>query len=48
VAPRNELERQLAGIWQQLLRIERIGIHDDFFALGGTSLLAVRLFADFE
>jgi FkbH-like protein len=48
VAPRNELERQLARIWQQLLRIERIGINDDFFALGGTSLLAVRLFAEFE
>ena len=48
IPPRTELERQLCDLWQRLLRVERVGVHDDFFALGGTSLLAVRLFAEFE
>ncbi|MBC9915636.1 non-ribosomal peptide synthetase [Chitinophaga varians] len=45
VAPRNETEQALAGIWQSLLGIERIGIYDNFFELGGHSLLAMRLLA---
>jgi amino acid adenylation domain-containing protein len=46
VAPRNQLELQLATIWQNVLGIQNIGIHDNFFDLGGQSLLAVRLFAE--
>ncbi|MGE3913030.1 MAG: SDR family NAD(P)-dependent oxidoreductase, partial [Chloroflexota bacterium] len=45
VAPRNDIERQLAGFWQELMGLERAGIHDDFFDVGGYSLIAVRLFA---
>ncbi|MCI0650339.1 MAG: SDR family NAD(P)-dependent oxidoreductase [Planctomycetes bacterium] len=44
VEPRNEIERTLVGFWQELLGVERIGIKDSFFDLGGYSLLAVRLF----
>ncbi|MCZ8519471.1 MULTISPECIES: non-ribosomal peptide synthase/polyketide synthase [Paenibacillus] len=41
--PRSENERLLAGLWQEVLGVERAGIHDDFFALGGHSLKAARL-----
>lgn len=44
-APRNELEKALVKLWEELLGIDRIGIHDNFFELGGHSLIAVRLFA---
>ncbi|WP_164014776.1 non-ribosomal peptide synthetase [Pyxidicoccus trucidator] len=43
VAPRTPDEERLASLWAELLRVERPGIHDDFFALGGHSLLAARL-----
>ncbi|MGK4005259.1 SDR family NAD(P)-dependent oxidoreductase [Sorangium sp. So ce1036] len=43
VAPRDPLERVIAETWEKLFGIERIGVHDDFFALGGDSLLAVQL-----
>ena len=42
-APQNDVEKKLVAIWQELLDIEKIGIHDDFFELGGHSLLAIRL-----
>ncbi|MEA2601550.1 MAG: hypothetical protein QOF89_2542, partial [Acidobacteriota bacterium] len=38
VAPRTELERFLAGLWQEMLGVASLGIHDDFFALGGNSI----------
>lgn len=45
VAPRTPLEEVLAGIWAELLSIERIGVHDNFFSLGGHSLLITQLLA---
>ncbi|MGI9290821.1 MAG: amino acid adenylation domain-containing protein, partial [Gammaproteobacteria bacterium] len=45
VAPRNETEQKLAGLWAEILSVEQIGVHDDFFQLGGHSLLAMRLIA---
>lgn len=43
VAPRNQLERELVSLWQEFLGIERIGVFDNFFSLGGHSLLGTRL-----
>jgi acyl transferase domain-containing protein len=43
VVPRNEIEITLTDIWQQLLGIDRVGIHDNFFELGGDSLFATQL-----
>ncbi len=42
VAPRNETEATLARIWQELLGVEQVGVDDNFFDLGGDSLLALR------
>jgi NAD(P)-dependent dehydrogenase (short-subunit alcohol dehydrogenase family)/acyl carrier protein len=43
VAPRNEIEQTIADIWQELLGIDRVGIHDNFLDLGGHSLMALQV-----
>jgi amino acid adenylation domain-containing protein len=43
LAPRTPIEEIVAGIWAQVLGIEKIGINDDFFSLGGHSLLATQV-----
>jgi AMP-binding enzyme/phosphopantetheine binding protein len=43
VAPRTPIERELAGIWEEVLKVKGVGIYDNFFALGGHSLLATRV-----
>jgi amino acid adenylation domain-containing protein len=45
VAPRSPLEASLAAIWERVLGVERVGVEDDFFALGGHSLSATRVLA---
>ena len=45
IAPRTPLEKLLASRWAEILQVEQVGIHDDFFALGGDSLLATRVLA---
>jgi amino acid adenylation domain-containing protein len=42
------LEARLKASWERLLKVENIGIHDDFFSLGGHSLLAARMLAQIE
>jgi amino acid adenylation domain-containing protein len=42
VEPRDPLERHLAALWCEVLKLDRVGIHDRFFELGGTSLQAAR------
>jgi len=46
--PSNETERQLCSLWEQILKVPEIGVTDDFFALGGQSFDAVRMFASIK
>lgn len=48
VGPRNAMEVQLTVLWQQVLGVQEIGIHDNFFDLGGHSLKAAQLFFELE
>ncbi|MCG6493952.1 phosphopantetheine-binding protein, partial [Kitasatospora sp. A2-31] len=41
--PRNPTEQTIAEVWQEVLQLDRIGVHDNFFDLGGHSLLATRV-----
>lgn len=48
VPPRTEAERSIAAVWTELLSVERVGIHDNFFDLGGHSLMSIRAIARIE
>lgn len=48
VAPRTPVEEAVTGIWETVLGLDRVGVHDDFFALGGNSLAAVRMVAQIQ
>ena len=43
VAPRSELERLIANVWQEVLKVEQVSVHDNFFGLGGHSLLLIHV-----
>jgi amino acid adenylation domain-containing protein/non-ribosomal peptide synthase protein (TIGR01720 family) len=43
--PRNEIEEKLTGIWEEVLGLERIGINDNFFLIGGDSIKAIQIIA---
>ncbi len=48
VAPRTPAEKTMADIWSWVLKLDHIGVHDNFFDLGGHSLLAIRLISEVE
>jgi amino acid adenylation domain-containing protein len=43
VAPRTPMEEEIAGVWRELLGVERVGVYDNFFDLGGHSLLSMKV-----
>jgi amino acid adenylation domain-containing protein len=43
VAPQSRIERTIASLWQEVLLVEQVGLHDNFFDLGGHSLLLIRV-----
>jgi amino acid adenylation domain-containing protein len=43
VAPHTAIEKEIAALWQELLHVEKVGVHDNFFALGGHSLIGTQL-----
>jgi amino acid adenylation domain-containing protein len=43
VAPGNEIEERLSGIWQEVLKRERVGVEENFFSLGGDSILSIQM-----
>ena len=43
LSPRNDIERTLAGVWQEVLGVPQVGTTDNFFELGGTSLMMVQV-----
>ena len=45
VAPRNSVEQELAELWAGVLGLDRVGVHDNFFRLGGNSVTAAQLLA---
>lgn len=45
VEPRTSVERALADIWSEVLRVEQVGVHDRFFELGGDSILSIQVIA---
>ncbi|MEG3898415.1 MULTISPECIES: amino acid adenylation domain-containing protein [unclassified Microcoleus] len=47
-SPRTEIEQSIAAIWQEFLHLEEVGIHDNFFDLGGDSLLLVRVHSQMQ
>jgi non-ribosomal peptide synthase protein (TIGR01720 family) len=45
VVPRSSTELALAGVWSEVLQVEQVGVHDNFFSLGGDSILAIHIMA---
>ncbi len=46
MAPRNETERKIAEVWKEVLELKRVGIHDDFFSIGGNSIKIIRIISE--
>jgi amino acid adenylation domain-containing protein len=43
IAPQNKLEKEIAGIWKEILQLEQVGQHDNYFELGGTSFDIIKI-----
>jgi aspartate racemase len=48
IAPRSEAEKKISAIWQDTLGVEKVGVHDNFFDLGGHSMLMAEIFSKLE
>ncbi|MFO1432620.1 MAG: amino acid adenylation domain-containing protein [Candidatus Competibacteraceae bacterium] len=48
VMPRSDVERRIVAVWQTVLQQEKVGIHDNFFDLGGNSLLAIQVHSQLQ
>lgn len=48
VSPQTDLEKAIAAVWQERLSLEKVGIHDNFFDVGGHSLLAFQVHTEFQ
>ena len=48
VAPRFDTEQKITDIWQKVFRIEQVGVYDNFFSLGGNSLVAIKIISQFK
>src|SRR5262249_26289902 len=47
-SPRDEIEQMLVQLWSKVLQVRHLGVHDNFFDLGGHSILAVRVLIEIE
>ena len=45
IAPQTDLQKELCSIWSEVLRLEKISIHDNFFRIGGDSIISIQLVA---
>jgi amino acid adenylation domain-containing protein len=48
IAPRNDIEKRIAGLWMEVLKLEKVGIYENFFDLGGTSMDIIKLNSKFK
>lgn len=48
IAPRSNTEQKIADIWQKVFCIEQVGVYDNFFSLGGNSLVAIKIISQLQ
>lgn len=48
VAPQNDVEQTIAAVWQEVLNLEKIGVNDNFFEVGGNSLLITKIYSQLK